>query len=108
MPAPAIEIRRPTLDLPPACVDALRRGRSADNVRGREAADAELARIDEDPAAFVAAMDDREAKGSPVTLPDGSVVDRIPGGRLVGPFRKTDAYGGGEALLWRIERTAAP
>jgi predicted acetyltransferase len=60
---------------------ALRRGWSADNVRGSVAAAEELERIAEDPAAFLASMVDREARGGPVTLPDGSTVKRIPGFR---------------------------
>ena len=60
-------------------VAALRRGWSADNVRGAVAAQEELQRIEADAGAFLASMEDREAKGAPVTLPDGSVVQRIPG-----------------------------
>jgi hypothetical protein len=40
-----------------------------------------LARIRDDPAKFVALLDDPEAKGGPVTLPDGSVAPRLPGFR---------------------------
>lgn len=61
---------------------ALRRGWSPDNVRGAEAARAELARIAEDPRGFVAAMVDREARGEAIELPDGTVVPRLPGYRL--------------------------
>ena len=39
----------------------------------------ELERIDADPAAFLAAKDDLHATGQPITLPDGSVVARLPG-----------------------------
>lgn len=60
-------------------VDALRRGWAADNVRGVPAAQEELARIEADAAAFLAFMDDPEARGPLVTLPDGSQVPRIPG-----------------------------
>ncbi len=60
-------------------VIALESGWSADNVRGGVAAREELAKINADPVAFVSSLVDREAKGSPVTLPDGSVVPRIPG-----------------------------
>jgi predicted acetyltransferase len=35
--------------------------------------------IAEDAAAFVARGDDREAKGGPITLPDGTEVPRLPG-----------------------------
>ena len=61
--------------------DALRRGWSPDNVRLDEAAREELDWIAEDPAGFVARLDDREAKARPVTLPDGSQVPRLPGYR---------------------------
>lgn len=62
-------------------VCALERGWSADNVRGKAAAEEELARIAADTAAFLASLVDREAKGEPVTLPDGSKVPRLPGYR---------------------------
>ena len=41
--------------------------------------DMPLARIAEDRAAFVASLDDREAKGGPIAMPDGSRLPRIPG-----------------------------
>ncbi|MDP3085101.1 MAG: GNAT family N-acetyltransferase [Rubrivivax sp.] len=63
----------------PSYVQALQSGWSADNVRGAVAAAEELARIEADAAGFLASMVDREAKGDPVTLPDGSQVRRIPG-----------------------------
>lgn len=43
------------------------------------AARVELESIDADPAAFLAAKDDPLAAGGPITLPDGSVVARLPG-----------------------------
>jgi predicted acetyltransferase len=61
-------------------LDALQRGWSPDNVRGAEAAAEEIAGIERDPARFLAQRaDDREAKGGPVLLPDGSTVPRLPG-----------------------------
>ena len=60
-------------------VAALQRGWSADNVRGISAAQEELVRIEADADAFLAVMDDPEARGPLVTLPDGSRVPRIPG-----------------------------
>lgn len=63
----------------PAYVAALRNGYSPDNVRGVVAAQEILARIDTDPLRFIESMEDREAKGPLVTLPDGSQVKRIPG-----------------------------
>lgn len=38
-----------------------------------------LERIRADPARYLALMTDREAKGDPVKLPDGSTVPRLPG-----------------------------
>ena len=61
--------------------DALRRGWSPDNVRLDAAAREELARIEADPAAFVASLDDPEAKGGDIPLPDGTMVRRLPGFR---------------------------
>lgn len=61
-------------------LDALRKGWSADTVRGAEAAAEELAAIEKDPVQFLARKaDDREAKGGPVRLPDGTTVQRLPG-----------------------------
>lgn len=71
----------PALDHLDAYVRALERGWSPDNVRGAAAAAEERQRINTDPAAFVASMVDREARGGPVTLPDGSQVPRLPGYR---------------------------
>lgn len=71
----------PSLAELPQYVDALRRGWSPDNVRLEAAAREELDRIAADPAAFVASLDDPEAKGAPITLGDGSKVPRLPGYR---------------------------
>ena len=64
----------------PSYVDALRRGWSPDSLRPEAAAE-ELARIEVDAAGFLAEQVDREAKGPPVELPDGSTVPRLPGYR---------------------------
>jgi predicted acetyltransferase len=63
----------------PEYVAALERGWSADNLRGRAAADEELQRIAVDPDAFLASRVDREARGGDVTLPDGTTAPRLPG-----------------------------
>lgn len=70
----------PSLAALPSYMAALRRGWSPDNTRTVAAAE-ELARAEADPAGFVAALDDPEARGGPVTLPDGSTVPRLPGFR---------------------------
>lgn len=62
-------------------VSALERGWSPDNVRGEAAAREELEKIAKDADAFLTSLVDREAKGDPITLPDGSVVLRLPGYR---------------------------
>ncbi len=59
--------------------DALRRGWSPDNVRGRITAEKHLAWIAADPAAFLASLDHRDPAGATLTLPDGSLVPRLPG-----------------------------
>jgi predicted acetyltransferase len=74
-----VQLVRPTSLHLPSYVSALERGWSADNSRGSAAAQEELARIEADPAAFLEGLVDREAKGRPITLPDGSTVSRIPG-----------------------------
>lgn len=65
----------------PSYVAALERGWSADNARGAAAGQEELAKIKVEPIAFIESMVDREAKGAPVKLPDGSFVPRLPGYR---------------------------
>lgn len=59
-------------------VDALRRGWSPDNLRGREAAEEQLALIAQGELEFLAALDDPEARGAPIALPDGTFVPRLP------------------------------
>ena len=83
MSAPtALELVRPSVEHLPGYVAALQRGWSADNLRGAAAAAEELAHIAADAAEFLARRVDREARGGPVTLPDGSQVARLPGLRL--------------------------
>ena len=58
-------------------IAALKRGWSPDNLRP-EAAQEQLEQIASDAESFLAGMDDPEARGPIVTLPDGSQVKRIP------------------------------
>ncbi len=63
----------------PGYIDALRRRWSPSTMRP-EAADEELARIDDDPAGFLASLDDRDGTLlPPVVLPDGTTRPRLPG-----------------------------
>ena len=86
-------------------VAALERGWSPDNERGVEAAGEELVRIRLDAAAFLASMEDREAIGAPITLPDGSTARRLPG------FKRwlwDGEFCGSIGLRWQPGSTALP
>jgi predicted acetyltransferase len=74
-----IALVAPSLERLPRYVAALERGWSPDNVRLETAAREHLERIGADAAAFVASLDDPEAKGAPIALPDGTRVPRLPG-----------------------------
>src|SRR5215213_5222279 len=65
----------------PSYVAALEWGWSPDNARPEAAIREQLAKIAQDPAAFLREMVDREGKGPPMTMPDGSTKPRIPGYR---------------------------
>jgi predicted acetyltransferase len=69
----------PSLDRLPSYVEALKRGFSPDNVRGEAASIEQLAKIEADASGFVASLVDREAKGEPIALADGTLVPRLPG-----------------------------
>ena len=68
----------PSAEYLPGYVYALEQGWSPDNLRP-EARFELLERIAEDPTRFLSEQIDREAKAPPVTLPDGSMVPRLPG-----------------------------
>ena len=95
---------RPTLERLPAYRDALARGWSPDNLRPQAGAE-QLARIEEDAAAFLAGHEDREARGGPVTLPDGSQVPRLPSIRR---WIWRDGFAGVIGLRWREGTEALP
>lgn len=88
-----------------AYAEALDRGWSPDNVRLEAAAREELARIEADPAAFVASLDDRDAKAGPITLPDGSQVPRLPGYRR---WMWDGEFCGSIGFRWQPGTTALP
>jgi RimJ/RimL family protein N-acetyltransferase len=77
-----MKLVEPDLDCLASYVAALRRGWTYDNHRGEDAIREDLARIESDPRAFVASHVDREAKGPPIVLPDGSHAKRLPSFRL--------------------------
>jgi predicted acetyltransferase len=74
-----VQLVRPASEYLFSYVAALEQGWSPDSSRGPEAAREELARINADPTVFLDSMEDREANGPPITLPDSSVAVRVPG-----------------------------
>ena len=74
----SMELVWPAAEYLSGYTQALEQGWSPDNLRP-QAASEQLAKIAEDPVRFVAEQVDREGKGPPVILPDGSAVPRLPG-----------------------------
>jgi len=74
-----MELVWPSMERLASYLAALERGWSPENARGPVSPRAEKERISRDPEAFVAALVDREAKGAPILLPDGSTVPKLPG-----------------------------
>jgi predicted acetyltransferase len=96
---------KPALEFLPEYEAALKRDWSPDNVRGAIAAREELEKIAVDPAAFVALMDDPDAKGGPIKLPDGSTVPRLPGFRR---WMWDGAFCGSIGFRWQPGTSALP
>ena len=95
----------PTREYLAGYVAALERGYSPDNARGRAAADDELGQIADDGERFLASLVDREAKGGPVTLPDGSTLARLPGYRR---WMWDGEFCGSIGLRWQRGTEALP
>lgn len=100
-----VELRKPTLELLPEYAAALERGWSADNLRGKAAADEELARIAADPAGFVASLDDQDGGGPPIERVDGTLSPRLPGYRR---WIWDDGFCGSIGLRWSGEGDGLP
>jgi predicted acetyltransferase len=100
-----MQLVRPTLDHLESYVTALTQGWSADNVRGAVAGQEELDRIKTDGPAFVASLEDREAKGAPIKLPDGSVAARLPGFRR---WMWDGEFAGSISFRWQPGTPALP
>lgn len=73
-----MELVWPAAQYLPDYIHALQQGWSPDNLRPEAAAE-QLAQIAKDPTCFISEQVDREAKGSPIMLPDGRTVPRLPG-----------------------------
>lgn len=99
-----MELIHPTLVHLPSYLGALRRGWSPDTRRvGTD--DPEIERVINDPGRFVALMDDREAAGGPVEMPDGSFVPRLPGIRR---WMWDGEFAGSVSLRWQPGTTELP
>ena len=75
------KLLKPSREELPAYIAALRQGWSPDNVRGAAAAAEELDAIERNADLFLSRLDDPEALGGPIALPDGSLIPRLPGYR---------------------------
>jgi len=73
-----MQLVRPAETHLPTYIAALERGWSPDSQRPATAHD-ELERIARDPLAFLEEQEDREGRGPPIVLPDGSSVPQLPG-----------------------------
>lgn len=73
-----MQIVRPAVEHLPGYIAALEQGWSPDNLGGEAAARREWGAVRADPAAYLEKLIDREAKGPPIALPDGSTVARLP------------------------------
>lgn len=100
-----LQLLVPSLAQIDAYAEALKRDWSPDNIRLGKAAAEELAKIDADPTAFVASLDDREAKAGPITLPDGSQVPRLPSYRR---WMWDDGFCGSIGFRWQPGTEALP
>lgn len=94
----------PSADYLASYADALERGWSPNNLRP-EAGREELVQIQTDPARFLAGLVDRDAKGPPVAMPDGSTVPRLPGYRR---WLWDGTFCGSIALRWQPGTNSLP
>jgi len=78
-PSQPFQLVVPSREHLPSYVAALKSGWSPDNIRGLKATEEILARIEKDADLFLAQQMDREAKGPPIEMPDGTTVPRLPG-----------------------------
>jgi predicted acetyltransferase len=95
---------RPSREHLESYVAALERGWSHDTERPASGAE-ELDRIQADPLAFLASMEDWAARGPAVTLPDGSQVPRLPGFRR---WMWDGEFAGSIGLRWQHGSPSLP
>lgn len=100
----SVDLVQPAREHLTSYADALNRGWSADTHRPDARLD-ELARIAADPDAFLVEQTDPLGRGLPVTLPDGSVVPRLPSYRL---WMWDGEFSGSISFRWQPGTTALP
>jgi predicted acetyltransferase len=94
-----VDLIAPDAGLLPSYRDALLRGWSSEHAReDRDQALIELTKIDADPQEFIALLNHPTRGDTPVTLPDGEVVPRIPGIRR---WMSDGEYCGAVSLRWQ-------
>lgn len=74
-----MQLVRPAQEYLGSYIEALQKGWTPDGLARPDFAQQELALIEADAAAFLESLDDPQAKGAPIKLPDGSLAPRIPG-----------------------------
>ena len=104
MPIQSMELVWPAAQYLSGYIHALKQGWSPDNLRP-QAASEELARIAQDSIRFLSEQVDREAKGPPVILPDGSTVPRLPG---YTQWMWDGEFCGAIGLRWQPDTTQLP
>jgi predicted acetyltransferase len=102
-PGPALELVRPAAEHLDGFLDALRRSWSPSTEHDESAA--LLAEVAADPEAFLARADDLDPGGRTITLPDGSVVPRLPG---FSRWMWDGEFCGSVNLRWQVGTTALP
>lgn len=76
-----MQLLAPSLCLLDSYTAALRRGWMPNSMLGTALAQQELQQIEHDPAHFIACQNDELIKGNLIHLPDGNLVERLPGYR---------------------------
>ena len=98
-----VELVSPSLAHLPSYRDAVVRGWSPSSEPGGP--ERVTRGLSSDPAAFLASLDDRQAQGAPITLPDGSTVPRLPGFEM---WMWDGAFCGRIQLRWQPGTTELP
>jgi predicted acetyltransferase len=92
-----MELIKPSEEHLPSYFAALWRGWSPNTLHtGLD--EAEIGRVASDPKRFLALVDDREATGDPIEMPDGSTVPRLPGIRR---WMWDGEFAGAMSLRWQ-------